>query len=155
LFFAFSFKLYAFKLCASMNFTIPQFIEMESKVVGPLTFKQFAFVAAGGTLSFVLYFSLGKASMPLALALIAVVMGVACALAFVKVDGIGLITVLQHYALFLMSPQAFLWQSFEAPNQLVISQEKIVLRKAPAAIEIKTTTQKSNLQKIIDYLETK
>jgi hypothetical protein len=138
-----------------MNFTIPQFIEMESKIVGPLTFKQFVFVAVGTTFSFMIYFSVGKASMPLALALIAIVMGSACALAFVKMDGIDIIVVLQHYAAFLSSPRIFLWQNFEMPNQKVMAQEKITIQKAPTSIKIEVTTKKDNLKKIRDYLETK
>jgi hypothetical protein len=137
-----------------MNFTIPQFIEMESKVVGPLTFKQFVFVAIGGTLSFVLYFSLGKTSMPLALALIAIVMGGACALAFVKVNGIDIIKVIEHYIAYSMAPRIFLWQSFDLPNQHITAQEKITIQKAPTSVNIKSVREKDNLQKIRDFLET-
>lgn len=138
-----------------MTFTIPQFIEMESKIVGPLTFKQFIFVAAGASFSFMIYFSVGKTSMPLALAIIAIIMGTACALAFVKVDGIDILTVLRHYASFLSSPRIFLWQSFSLPNQRIISQEKITIQKAPCSIKIEVTTKKDNLKKIRDYLETR
>jgi hypothetical protein len=138
-----------------MNFVLPQFIDMEAKIVGPLTLKQFAFVGVGTTISFLAYFSLGKTSMPLAIALIAIIEGVACALAFVKMDGIALPTVIQHYALFAMSPQIFLWKNFELPNQLATTQEKIVIQKAPTAIKIEVSAKKDNLQKIRDYLETK
>ena len=138
-----------------MNFTIPQFIDMESRVVGPLTFRQFIFVAIGTSLSFIIYFSLGKASMPLAMAMIALIEGGACAFAFVKIDGIDLTTVLQHYLIYLTKPRIFLWQSFELPNQKVISQEKILLQKAPTTVEIKSGPEKNNVQRIRDFLETK
>jgi hypothetical protein len=137
-----------------MNFTIPQFIEIESKVVGPLTFRQFIFVAVGTTLSFAIYFSLGKASMPLALALIAIIEGGSCALAFVKVDGIEITTVIQHYFAYSTAARIFLWQSFEIPNQKITAQEKITLQKAPSGVNIVSTPQKDNLQKIRDYMET-
>ena len=138
-----------------MNFTIPQFIEMESKVVGPLTFKQFVFVAIGTSLSFMIYFSVGKASMPLALAIIAMVEGAACTFAFVKIDGIEIMMVLRHYFAFSTSARIFLWQSFELPNQLVVAQEKITLQKAPSSVKIEITAKKDSLKKIRDYLETK
>lgn len=137
-----------------MNFTIPQFIEMESKIVGPLTFRQFIFVAAGTVLSFVLYFTLGKASMPAAMALIALVEGSACALAFVKVDGIEITTVIKHYFAYSIAPRIYLWQSFSLPNQRVTAQEKITLQKAPTQVNIVATPKKNNLQKIRDYMET-
>jgi hypothetical protein len=137
-----------------MNFVLPQFIEMEAKIVGPLTLKQFMFVASGGSLAFIIYFSLGKASLPLAIALIAVVMGISCALAFVKMDGIPLPTVIRHYIAFAMAPRVFLWKNFELPKQIVTTQEKIVIHKAPTSVKIQATPQKNNLQKIRDYLET-
>lgn len=138
-----------------MNFVLPQFIDMEAKIVGPLTLKQFAFVGVGTTISFLAYFALGKASMPLALALIAIVEGISCALAFVKMDGISLPVVIRHYMLFAMSPQIFLWKNFELPNQLATTQEKIVIQKAPTNIKIEASTKKDGVQKIRDYLETK
>jgi len=138
-----------------MNFVLPQFIEMEAKIVGPLTLKQFVFVASGGATSFVLYFSLGKASLPLAVALIAIVMGASCGLAFVKMDGISLPTVARHWAAYMMAPQMFLWKNFDLPKQIATTKEKITIQKAPTSVKIEATVKKDNLQKIRDYLETK
>ena len=137
-----------------MNFTIPQFIEMESKIVGPLTFKQFVFVAIGTTISFVIYFAIGKASMPLALALIAVVGGCSGALAFVKIDGIDIIKVIQHYAAFIASARMFLWQGFSLPNQRAVDQGTITLQKAPTTVKIAASPKKNNWRRIRDYMET-
>ena len=41
-----------------MQFQVPQFIEIEDKVIGPLTLKQFAYIAAGGFILFLLYYLL-------------------------------------------------------------------------------------------------
>ena len=38
-----------------MQFQVPQFIEIEDKIFGPLTFKQFIYLAGGGGLCFLLY----------------------------------------------------------------------------------------------------
>lgn len=138
-----------------MNFVLPQFIDMEAKIVGPLTLKQFAFIGVGTTLSFLAYFSLGKASMALALALIAIIEGISCALAFVKMDGISLPVVMQHYFVFATSPQIYLWKNFELPNQLAMAKEKIIIQKAPTNIKIEISIKKNNVQKIRDYLETR
>ena len=35
-----------------MRFQVPQFIEIESKIFGPLTFKQFIYLAGGGGRNF-------------------------------------------------------------------------------------------------------
>ena len=70
-----------------MRFQVPQFIETETKIVGPFTLKQFLFLAAGGLLIFVLQFLFSLTyliifGLPIALA--------AIALAFYKVDGLPL-----------------------------------------------------------------
>lgn len=39
-----------------MRFEVPQFIEIEDKIIGPLTWKQFIYVAGGGGLVAVLFF---------------------------------------------------------------------------------------------------
>jgi len=39
-----------------MRFEVPQFIEIEDKIFGPLTWKQFVYVAGGGGLAAVFFF---------------------------------------------------------------------------------------------------
>ena len=39
-----------------MRFEVPQFIEIEDKIFGPLTWKQFIYVAGGGGLAAVFFF---------------------------------------------------------------------------------------------------
>jgi hypothetical protein len=41
-----------------MQFQVPQFIETEDKIIGPLTLKQFFYVAAAALVSFSLFFVL-------------------------------------------------------------------------------------------------
>ncbi len=41
-----------------MRFEVPQFIEVEDKIVGPLTWRQFIYVAGGAGLLTVFYFTL-------------------------------------------------------------------------------------------------
>ena len=71
-----------------MRFQVPQFIETESKIIGPFTLKQFLYIAAGAVLVFLLNYALKSlfwwlvASLPIA--------GLAFALAFYRVDGIPL-----------------------------------------------------------------
>jgi hypothetical protein len=40
-----------------MRFEVPQFIEVEDKIVGPLTWRQFVYLAGGGGILAILYFS--------------------------------------------------------------------------------------------------
>jgi hypothetical protein len=41
-----------------MRFDVPQFIEIEAKIVGPLTWRQFVYLAGGGGCIVVLYLTL-------------------------------------------------------------------------------------------------
>lgn len=40
-----------------MEFSVPQFIERETRIVGPLTMKQFAIMGVAGGFGFILYFT--------------------------------------------------------------------------------------------------
>jgi len=42
-----------------MQFKVPQFLDIEDKIFGPFTFKEFIYLAGGGGLCFVLYKLLG------------------------------------------------------------------------------------------------
>jgi hypothetical protein len=64
-----------------MRFQVPQFIEIEDKIFGPLTFKQFVYMGGGLAMSFVVYEFL-----PIYVALIVIlpILAFAGALAFYK-----------------------------------------------------------------------
>ncbi len=68
-----------------MRFQVPQFIETESKIVGPFTLKQFLYLAAGAVIIFVLQFILNFTLLVIVGIPIAVL---AAALAFYKIDGV-------------------------------------------------------------------
>jgi len=71
-----------------MRYQVPQFIEIEDKIFGPLTFKQFVYIAGGGGICLILFTLL-----PLFLVVIIgiPIMGFAVALAFFEVNGRPLI----------------------------------------------------------------
>ncbi len=70
-----------------MRFQVPQFIETESKIVGPFTLKQFLYLAVGAVLIFILHYVL---SLTL-LVIIGLPIGLlVAALAFYSIDGVPL-----------------------------------------------------------------
>ncbi len=75
------------------QFTIPQFIEHEAKIVGPLTFRQFIYVGVAGAICFVFYFTVPFYFFVLG-AIIAMFFGVV--LAFGKMEGRSLPTILKN-----------------------------------------------------------
>jgi hypothetical protein len=90
-----------------MQFQIPQFIETEDKIIGPLTLKQFLYVAAAFGIMFGLFFVVT----PLIWFLVAVPFGgFAAALAFVKIQGRPLPSVVLAAFHFYWQPQQYIWQ---------------------------------------------
>jgi len=90
-----------------MQFQVPQFIDIEDKIVGPLTLKQFLYLAAGFGLIFALYFIL-KFFMWLMFAII--ITGISVAFAFVKINGQPFIKITISMINFYLKPQKYVWQ---------------------------------------------
>jgi hypothetical protein len=132
-----------------MRFTLPQFIEHEPKIVGPLTFKQFIYIGVAGGICFILYFTV-----PFSIFLIACLIlgGGAMALAFLKIGGRSLPTILGNFLKFSLSPKIFIWRKIEAPIT-VFKKEKIKKEEADEELPLKIA-EKSQLKKIKTKIET-
>src|SRR3989338_1373279 len=96
-----------------MQFQVPQFIEVEDKIFGPLTFKQFIYIGGGLGASYILFRIL-----PIYLAgpLIAVVGGLAAGLAFFKLNGRPFIVGLENGFFFLVRSKLYLWNNARKKN---------------------------------------
>lgn len=93
-----------------MQFQVPQFIEVEDKIFGPLTFKQFVYLAGGAGMGYVLWRLL---PVFLAAPLIAVIFGLGAALAFFKYNGRPFILALEHGFFFYIRSKLYLWSNEE------------------------------------------
>jgi len=93
-----------------MQFQVPQFIETEDKVVGPLTLRQFMVVAGAGVVSAILYFSVASW---LWLILTVILLGGAIGVSFVKIQGRPLGNVILSALGFYWKPQTYIWKSEE------------------------------------------
>ncbi len=93
-----------------MRFTVPQFIEHEAKIVGPLTFKQFIFIGIAVGICFVFYFTLPFTYF---LMISMVLLGAAMVLAFLKVNGKALPVLLFDFLKFSMAPKMYVWKKRE------------------------------------------
>lgn len=91
-----------------MQFQVPQFIEMEDKIFGPLTFKQFVYIAGGAGLSYLLWRIL---PFYLAVPLIIAAGGFGAALAFMQYNGRPFILAMEHGFYYLMRSKLYLWNN--------------------------------------------
>jgi len=136
-----------------MRFTVPQFIEHEAKIVGPLTFKQFIYIGFAGAIGFVLYYSV-----PFTVFLAAaIVLGLgALALAFLKINGRSLPTILENFLKFSSSPKIYLWQKkktkVEVFEKSKPSPEENIEEEEELPIKI---TKKGDLKKLSTEINTK
>ena len=102
-----------------MRFQVPQFIDIEDKIFGPLTFKQFVYLAGAGGLGFLIFKSL---PLLIALPLILGVLGLGVSLAFVKINNKTFIEVIQAYVSYFFQNKMFIWKK---KNALPQSKEKL------------------------------
>jgi hypothetical protein len=97
-----------------MRFQVPQFIEIEDKIFGPLTLKQFIYLAGGGGLSFLVYVLLG--SLWLSAIPIVVIIGISGALAFYKINNKPLINVVEYGFKYFIGNKLYIWEKTQKPQ---------------------------------------
>lgn len=105
-----------------MEFHVPQFIEMETKIVGPLTWKQFIFVGGAGVIIFFLYFFLKKFFMWFMMISVFLIGG-ALALAFLPIAGQSLPTFLKNFFSYSIASKIYLWQKKKVPPKIVYEKK--------------------------------
>lgn len=89
------------------TFQVPQFIDIEDKIIGPLTIKQFLFLAAPAGLIFIFY-SVLQFWLWLIVSIILAAIGLG--FAFVKVNGQNLSRVALDGLKYLIRPRLYVWQ---------------------------------------------
>lgn len=95
-----------------MRFEVPQFIDIEDKIFGPLTFKQFIYLAGGAGASIVLWVF---TPMIVAIPLIAIILGLAAALAFYKVNNKPFVDFLEAALRYSMGGKLYIWKKEVRP----------------------------------------
>ncbi|MBI4119753.1 MAG: PrgI family protein [Parcubacteria group bacterium] len=93
------------------QFQVPQFIETEDKIVGPLTLKQFLYLAAAGGIAFLLFFFV---KLWLWLIFAAIFGFIAAMFAFIRINGQPLATILYRALKYYWQPRLYLWQKKRA-----------------------------------------
>lgn len=95
-----------------MRFQVPQFIEVEDKVFGPLTVKQFVYLAGGGGLAFIVWSFL---PIPLVFKLVLVlpVVVFAVALAFYRINNKPFIYIVEAAFKYFFSSKLYIWRREE------------------------------------------
>ena len=94
-----------------MQYQVPQFIEVEDKIFGQLTFKQFIYLAGGAGLSFVVYQFFGSliySALP-----IIIIIAFSATLAFYKINNKPFIFILEAAFKYLTSAKLYIWRKVD------------------------------------------
>ena len=90
-----------------MQFIVPKFIEMEDKVIGPLTWRQFLYVAGAGIILIFLWYNLKLFYFIIS----AIIVGfVAFLFAFYKPQGRPFSVHLKNAINYLLQPKLYIWK---------------------------------------------
>ena len=118
-----------------MRFQVPQFIEIEDKIFGPLTIKQFIYVAGGAGLAFIIFRF--TPWLLLSIPLMIIVLGFAIAMAFYQINNKPLIYTLQSAFGYFTSNKLYLWQKKDkepvkstAPIEKIAGQSPLQIPKS-------------------------
>jgi len=134
-----------------MQFQVPQFIQRELKIAGPLTFKQTLFVGGAGLGCFILYVLLAKKSFFLFISSAILIIGGGLALAFGKVQGRSLPTVISNFFFFFWSEKTYFWQKKAiVPKVIKIRKQAPKKEKKESSLKV---SEKSQLQDLSTKLE--
>lgn len=138
-----------------MRFQVPQFIEQEAKIAGPLTFKQFVMFGLTAGVIMLIYLGLAKANFG-AFAVVSVLLTTAiAALAFVKIGGRELPQVLESFFLFFLGAKVYVWRKKALPPRIVWKADlPQPPSKEPASSSLKMV-EKSRLKQMATIIETK
>lgn len=138
-----------------MQFRVPQNIDLEDKIVGPLTMKQFLYLLVGGMIDYVLFQALvGPENPRMGLfLLVGVPVGLlAVALAFLKIQDRPFGEFLVSLVVYIIRPRQRVWHRETSGSQSVIRDSAI-----PKKTEEKTPTKKhlsqeelANLSNVLD-----
>lgn len=123
-----------------MKYQVPQFIEVEDKIFGPFTFKQFAYLAGGAGPAFLCYRLLPS--------IIGIVVAIpfaafGAALAFYKVNGRPFVEVLQSAFEYITKNRLYIWKKEEKkPKTEKEIEEKNIQSLMPGSMVPKLSDSK-------------
>lgn len=115
------------------QFEVPQNIDLESKIVGPLTLKQFGFVAAPALMCFFLFFVL---SMGVWIVVTIILASVGISFAFIKINGRPLYVLAFLSFKFFWRPKLYLWKR-------PVTEEVMNIPEPRKSVEAKRNSLKS------------
>lgn len=92
-----------------MQFQVPQFLDVEDKIIGPFTLKQFLYLAGGAGLSYMAWRFIPYVGLFLAIGCV----GLAAALAFYKFNNKPFVFIIESAFNYIKSTRLYVWKRRE------------------------------------------
>jgi hypothetical protein len=130
-----------------MQYSVPQFVDVEDKVIGPLSIKQFLFLLGGAGIGVTLWFLL-----PVILAIIIdlPLILLAVGLAFFKVNGVPLQSYIANLVGFVLRPNTRVWKREVDLDKTITQAPTSNKKKKPNKIHLRDVNL-SQLTYILDH----
>lgn len=93
-----------------MQFKVPQFLEIEDKIFGPFTFKEFVYLAGGAGICYMLFKLLG---LLLGVIPILIVAGFSIALTFYHPNGKPFLNMVESAVKYVLQSKLYIWKRHE------------------------------------------
>jgi hypothetical protein len=113
-----------------MRFQVPQFIEVEDKIFGPLTIKQFLYIAGGTAFGFIIWNALPKY---IAIFFAAPIILFFFALAFYRFNDRPFIYTVESAFKFLLGGKLYIWKK---EKKIPTESAKVEVQKSDTQIDI-------------------
>jgi len=117
-----------------MQFKVPQFLEIEDKIFGPFTFKEFVYLAGGAGICYILFKLLG---LVLGAIPILAVAGLSLALTFYHPNGKPFINMVEAGIKYAMQSKLYIWKRHE----IKVNAKQQQQIKASAELKKETMSQ--------------
>jgi hypothetical protein len=108
-----------------LQFSVPQFTDVEDKIIGPLTLKQFFFMLGGAVIIFIFFRLVTNLFFFIILSL--PVAGVTLLLTFGRFNGQPMVNVMLSLVGFLSEPRSYVYSKEDKPEKKQKPEETVVL----------------------------
>lgn len=131
-----------------MQFQVPQFTDVEDKIIGPLTLKQFIYLGGAGGICVVIYTFVPTGLNFLLMAPVAIFGGL---LAFYKKDGKSFVQILEAFLKYTLASKLYVWK--KEPKSTKEKEEERRSQEVSEPEEVTPKLSKNKLRELANNLD--
>ncbi|MBI4948417.1 PrgI family protein [Candidatus Berkelbacteria bacterium] len=132
-----------------MQFKVPQNIDMQDKIIGPLTLVQFFYLLFGGLIIYILFNNLMLRGQTLVFFVLAVPIGLfSFAMAFLKIQDVPFPSFFMALIKYSRTPRSRVWQHYNAPTPAPTKPKSV--KKSEPIKKSFDTVKVSELSELLD-----